>query len=455
MHAGTAPFDLLGRLWGDDAMAAVWSERATVEAWLRVEAELARAQAAAGVLADSDAELIAGAATVEGLDTEALWAGARNVGYPILSLVRAVAARLPDGPNGRVHYGATTQDIMDSGFALQSVAAAGRLGELVRALGDALESLMTEHVHTVMPGRTHGQQAVPTTFGATLAPFVSELARHVGRVRSASKAMGVVSLFGAGGTSAAAGPTAAQVRRDLARRLDLAATDVPWHSARDGVAEFGAECAALAATCARLARNVIDLGRTEIGELVEAAGDHRGASSTMPQKANPILAEAIIGMSATAGASVSALYRAMEVPQERAAGEWQIEWHVVPQVSWLAAGCLSAAVELVGGLRVNPETMLANLHADGGLIMSEAYMFGLAPQLGREVAHDIVYAAARQVRAKGGTLPEALAEQLSGRGLDPDLVRRPMDPADYLGDPEATCQAARTDWHAARAAFTD
>ncbi|MEU4674886.1 lyase family protein [Amycolatopsis sp. NPDC023774] len=293
MHTGTTPFDLLGRLWGDDTMAAVWSERATVEAWLSVEAELARAQAAAGVLPQADAELIAEAATVTGLDTEALWAGARNVGYPILSLVRAIAARLPDGPNGRVHYGATTQDIMDSGFALQSVRAADRLDGLLGELGDAVEAVMTAHVHTVMPGRTHGQQAVPTTFGATLASLLAELARHTRRVRSARAAVGVISLFGAGGTSAAAGPTAPQVRHDLARRLGLRGSDVPWHAARDSVAEFGTLCAALSATCARLARNVIDLGRTEIGELAEAAGDHRGASSTMPQKANPILAEAV------------------------------------------------------------------------------------------------------------------------------------------------------------------
>ncbi|MBO0851714.1 MAG: hypothetical protein J2P20_19795 [Pseudonocardia sp.] len=444
------PFDLLGRLWGDDAMAAVWSERATIEAWLVVEAELARAQAAAGILAEDDAELIAGAACLDGMDTEALWAGARTVGYPILPLVRAVAAKLPDGPNGRVHYGATTQDIMDTALAVQSVRALDRLDELVRALGDAIEQLMGAHERTVMAGRTHGRQAVPTTFGATLAPLLCELARHARRLHEVRAEIGTVSLFGAGGTSAAAGPSAAAVRRELARRLGLASGDVPWHAARDSVAGFGALCAALGASCARLARNVIDLGRTEIGELNEADGDHRGASSTMPQKANPILAEAIIGMSATAGAGVSALYRAMEVPQERAAGEWQIEWHVLPQLAWLGASCLGAAVELVGGLRVDPDAMRANLDADGGLIMSEAYLFRLAPELGRELAHDLVYAAARQVRRDGVTLPEALHRQLTEHGLDPAPVREPLSPIDYVGDAELACVAARHEWHASR-----
>ncbi|WP_037064409.1 class-II fumarase/aspartase family protein [Pseudonocardia acaciae] len=444
------PFDLLGRLWGDDAMAAVWSERATIEAWLRVEAELARAQAATGVLAEADAEMVARAASVDGLDTEALWDGARNVGYPILPLVRAVAARLPDGPDGRVHYGATTQDIMDTGLALQGVRALDRLGELVRTLGDALERLMDAHRRTVMAGRTHGQQAVPTTFGATLAPLLDELARHAGRLRQVRAEIGTVSLFGAGGTSAAAGPTAAPVRRELARRLGLAGGDVPWHAARDSVAGFGALCASVAATCARLARNVIDLGRTEIGELAEADGEHRGASSTMPQKANPILAEAIVGMSASAGASVSALYRAMEVPQERAAGEWQIEWQVLPRLAWSAASCLAAAVELVAGLRVDEDAMRANLDADGGLVMSEAYMFGLAPELGRELAHDLVYAAARQVRRDGVELPEALRRQLTERGLDPAFAREPLSPADYVGDAELICASARDRWHAQR-----
>jgi 3-carboxy-cis,cis-muconate cycloisomerase len=443
------PFDLLGQLWGDDAMAAVWSERATIEAWLVVEAELARSQAVVGVLTEADAELIAGAASVDGLDTEALWAGARNVGYPILPLVRAVAARLPDGPNGRVHYGATTQDIMDTGLALQCVRALDRLGELVRALGDAIEPLMSAHGRTVMAGRTHGRQAVPTTFGATLAPLLGELARHARRLRQTRAEIGTVSLFGAGGTSAAAGPTAASVRRELARRLGLASGDVPWHAARDSVAGFGSLCAALGATCARLARNVIDLSRTEIAELGEADGEHRGASSTMPQKANPILAEAIIGMSASAGASVSALYRAMEVPQERAAGEWQIEWYVLPQLAWLAASCLASAVELVGGLRVDADAMRANLDADGGLIMSEAYLFRLAPELGRELAHDLVYAAARQVRRDGVTLPEALRRQLTERGLDPTSVQHPLSPLDYVGDADLTCAAARDEWQAA------
>jgi 3-carboxy-cis,cis-muconate cycloisomerase len=446
--ARPAAFSLLTCLYGDEAMAALFSECAAVRGWLATEAALARAQARAGLLSSEDAEAIAGAAVEANVDLGVLWTEARNVGYPILPLVRMIAAALPEGPNGRVHYGATTQDIMDTGMSLQLVAAVDRLHGLVCRLGDALAARTVEHAGTVMAARTHAQQAVPTTLGAKLAVYVSELLRHRDRLDAVRPRVGAVSLFGAGGTNAAMGERSADVRREMGDLLGLSDAQVPWHVARDGVAEFGLVAAQLAGTCARLAREVVDLSRTEIAELRETGGHHRGASSTMPQKENPISSEAVIGMASTVGALSSAFLRLMEGGHERAAGEWQIEWQVVPQAAQLAAGCLSLAAEVVEGLRVYPDVMRANLEADSGLILAEGYMMRLAPVLGREAAHDLVYGAAQEARSKGVPVLEALLPRAPQEVADA-LAQRPVTADDYTGEAAAICAAAVREWRSA------
>lgn len=439
------PFRLLDRLYADEGMTAIFSEERTIGTWLQTEAALANAQAAAGVLSREDAEAIAAVAVMDTIDASRLWTESRNVGYPILPLVRMLAAALPAGPNGRVHYGATTQDIMDTGLALQLSSALLRLDELTLSLGDRLARHLEEHRGTVMAARTHAQQAVPTTFGAKLAVFLTEFARHRERLREAHPRLAVLSLFGAGGTSAALGPAVAEVRTHMARELRLSPAQVPWHVARDGVAEFGHLCALLAATCCRLGREVIDLARTEIDELHESSGHHRGASSTMPQKANPILSEAIVGMAASAGALASSNYRLMEAGHERAAGEWQIEWHAVPTLAGLAGGCLSVANELVDGWQVRPDAMRENLSVDGGLVMAEAQMMRLAPALGRERAHDLVYAAAGTARRTG----QRLADLLEGAD-GADGAANPVLADAYLGDVDGICAAALDIWQSDR-----
>jgi len=439
---------MLVGLYGDGPTADILSEKTMIRSWLRVEAALATAQAEIGVLGREHAEAICAASTLASIDTGRLWRETRNVGYPILPLVRQLDAALPEGHRGRVHYGATTQDIMDSGLALQLGAAAARLAELLARFGDAMAALAGSHVRTVIAGRTHAQQAVPTTFGAKVAGYVAELARHRDRLAAARDRVTVVSLFGAGGTSAAYGEKAAAIRARVAELLGLAGTDVPWHVARDGLAELGLVCALMTATCTRFAREVVDLSRTEIAEVAEASGHLRGASSTMPQKANPIEAEAVIGMGITAGALGSALFRVMEAGHERAAGEWQAEWQVVPQLISLAAGALGTAASMAGGLQVFPDAMRRNLGADGGLVMAEAYMMRLAPFLGREQAHDLVYAAVRRCRGSGERLAEVLGELIpadAAAGIGGELA-----PESYVGQPEDAVNAALAMWRGGR-----
>lgn len=444
--AAPRPFSLLERLYGDPAMAAILDERATVAGWLRVEVALARAQAAAGVIAPDAALAVEAAARPEAIDFERLWEGARTVGYPILPLVQAIVAALPAGAADRVHHGATTQDIMDTGLALQLGAALGRLEQLACELGDALCTLVEAHRDTVMAARTHAQQAVPTTLGAKLAVHVDQLLRQRQRCAQLRPRVCLVSLHGAGGTSAAYGAKAAEVRAHVAGELGLGDVEVPWHVARDGLAELGALCASLCAVCARLGREVIDLARSEIGELTEGEGHHRGASSTMPQKANPVLSEAIVGMAGVAGPLSSALYRAMEAGHERAAGEWQVEWQALPQLLALAAGALATAGELMRGVQVDRAAIARNLELTDGGILAEAYMMRLSAHLGRQAAHDAVYAAVRAARAHGTTLAEALHASLPAELAHAATA---VGPEDHLGRAGAACDAALAAWRGA------
>jgi len=443
-------FDLLTAVGADEALAAIFTESRAVQDWLRVEAALAHGLAAASIIDDATAERIAGACSAEFVDLDQLWTETAIVGYPILPLVRMICAALPDADAGFVHFGATTQDIMDSALALQMVDAAHRLVELVNAFGDALVILVERHEHTVMAARTHAQQAVPTTFGAKCAGFLDELARHRQRLSAAAAAVAVVSLFGAGGTSAALGTRAARVRAEVAARLQLGVTHVPWHVSRDRLVELMLAGAMVSTMCVRFGREVIDLTRTEVGEVAEADGMYRGASSTMPQKANPIACELAVSFGVTAQAAAASMFRASEAGHERSAGEWQIEWHAIPQVCSATAGALRAAAEIAEGLRVFPDRMAENLALDGGCIMAEAYMVELAAQLGRHRAHETVYRAVRESRETRASLRDALERSLSPSVWATVAPTLPVA-EQYLGETSAICAAALAAWGHTRA----
>jgi 3-carboxy-cis,cis-muconate cycloisomerase len=299
----------------------------------------------------------------------------------------------------------------------------------------------------VMPGRTHAQPAVPITLGGKIAVWLSELARHVERLRSARARLAIVQLFGAAGTAAALGPRSRDVRHAVAERLGLGVVDVPWHTARDGVAEAGFALAALAGLCARLAREVVELSRPEIGELREEGGHQRGASSTMPQKANPIGSEAVIGMSVLAAHHAGALLAALQGTHERSAGEWQVEWDAVPAVFAAAGGAVAGAARVVEGLRVFPERMRANLELDGGTIMAEAAMMAVGEVLGRAEAHAAVYEASALARSENVSLAEAMRTTLAHDVL---AALPPLDevlaPDAYLGETDAIVTAACESW---------
>ena len=441
----TVPFRLLEVLYADEEMQGIWSGESSVSLWLRVEAGLAQAKARAGMLTASEADEVSRACSEASIDVDSLWVYARNVGYPILGLVRQIAEQATSESEGRVHFGATTQDIMDSALAMQLAMSCDRMEMHMQHLGDGISSLVETHALTVMAARTHGQQAVPTTFGAKMAVYLDQVQYLVTTLRTCRQSVAVVSLYGAGGTNAAMGPAGPWVRAHLARELGLGVCDVPWHAARYRVAAFGQLCALAAATCVRLAREVIDLARNEIGEVSEEAGHHRGASSTMPQKANPVLSESIIGFGIAAEAEGSTLVRSLESSHERSSGEWQLEWLLVPQVAEHTSSALQLAASLVSNLSVHTSNMTRNLRVDGGLLMSEALMMHLASEIGRERAHDVVYEAAKSSRITGRDLHDSCRDLLEADGLA-HLVDSAVSPADYIGESAKICGTALAAW---------
>jgi 3-carboxy-cis,cis-muconate cycloisomerase len=443
----TGPFLPLADVFGDDELAGLLSETALVESWLEVERGLATVQASLGLIPPEAAESIQLEANATKVDLELLHESTRRVGYPILPLLEQISARSSDQVSAYIHWGATTQDIMDTGLALQIRRVLERIDELVAALGASLADLAERNCDVMMAGRTHAQQAVPTTFGAKVAVWLVELQRHVARLQSARSRVQVVQLFGAAGTAAALGPSSKEVRHRLAEHLGLEATDVPWHSARDGLAELGFVLCALTSTCGKIAREIIELSRSEIGEVREGNGHDRGASSTMPQKANPIRSEVAFAMSVLARPYAAALLAAMQTGHERSAGEWQVEWDSLPTLFALAGGCLANTREIIETLEVFPARMRQNMEADGGMIMAEAVMIAIAPTVGRRRAHNLVAEACREARRRNLPLANVLPKAL---GQDLLAILPPLEdllaPESYLGEAGEIVTSALEQW---------
>ena len=425
---------------GDPEVAELLSEAATVRRWIDVEVALAAAQAELGVVAHDHAEAIRVAAQSFEVDRELLWRETEVVGYPILPLLGQFAAHLPEEAAGSLHLGATTQDIMDTALAMQLRQVTDVLLRRVGALGDALAEQVERHSGTVMVGRTHGQVAVPTTFGAKLATYLAECLRHRERLWRLRSQVAMVSLAGAGGTAAGYGPHARAIREGVARRLGLAVPIAPWHVSRDVPAETCLAFTLAAATCTRLGREVVELSRDEIGELGEARGHHRGASSTMPQKHNPVLAESIIGLGVSSGASAAAILRAMEAGHERAAGEWHVEWDALPTVAYAAGGALRRSEQLVRSWDVDVERMSANAERFAVELVAERCMLLAARKLGRVRAHDLLYAALRAPGERREQVRDALASQ--GVAVPDDL----FEPSAYTGQATDTARQVVAAW---------
>ena len=425
--------DIFRDMFGTPQMRAAFSDDNLVAAYVWAEVALATAQGRVGVIPQEAADAIAGGASSVALDRAALKAEAENVGYPILGLVRQLSAGL--GEAGRyVHWGATTQDIMDTAVVLQVRDALVIVEDGLAAVIAALETLAKKYRDTPMAGRTHLQQALPVTFGYKAAVWLSGLRRSAARITEMKPRVLVAQLGGAAGTLASLGDKGLDVRREYARELGLAEPDITWHVARDGLAEVVQVLALIAGSLGKIGFDVMLLMATEIGEAFEPFEAHRGASSTMPQKRNPISSEILVANAKAVRQSAGLMLDAMVQDFERATGPWHVEWIALPEAFILTAGSLKQAAFMLGGLTVDAARMRANLDMTGGLIVAEAVMMGLAPHLGRQAAHDLVYDACRVAIGEKRALFDVLrADAKVTAALDEARLKALCDPANYLG----------------------
>ena len=404
------------------------------QSWLDVEAALAQTQAELGLVPAEAAVAIAGSARLELFDLSRLEDAARRTSHPIVPLVWELA-RVAGKDAGRwVHWGATTQNIIQTGdVVILRRAHSALLGSLRTALG-SMAALAEQGADMVVPARTHGQHAVPTTFGFKVATWIDELCRHIERLRAAEPRVFVALLGGAAGTFAGLGPEGPSVQAGVASRLGLGAMAVPARSISDHFAEYVCLLGLLGSTCGKIGREIYTLMKTEYGEVEEPLPAGTVGSSTMPQKRNPQLCQDMVAGAATLRALAPLALEAMQ-PEHEADRAMNLIMRDTTERACVVAGDVLSRLEVVaGGLSLHPERMRENVRLTQGLIMAEAVMLKLGESIGRQDAHDVVYEAAQAIAAHGGDFASTLSQdpRVSTHIASQELADL-LDPAQYTG----------------------
>lgn len=443
-------------MFGSADTLAAFSDAGTVQGMLDFEAALALAEASCGVIPQDAAAVIAAACRAGEIDFDKLADAAVAGGNLAIPLVKQLTARVAarDERAARyVHWGATSQDAIDTGMVLQLRRALQAIGTDLEALCEACATLARQHRNTPMVGRTWLQHALPTTFGLKAAGWLDALQRNLQRLGAAREQVAVLQFGGAAGTLASLGNAAPAVIAGLGRELDLAVPAVPWHGHRDRLADVAATLGMLTGTLGKIARDIALLMQTEVAEVAEPSAPGRGGSSTMPHKRNPVGCAAVLTAAVRVPPLVASMLAGMVQEHERALGGWQAEWDTLPQIVTLSAGALRQMLEVASGLQVDAPRMRANLDMTHGLILAEAAMLELGGRIGRLQAHHLVEGACKRAVAEGTTLRAALAavlaEDPAHAGLmDAAALDRVCDPANYFGQAEGFVDGALAAWRA-------
>lgn len=415
-------------------MREIFSDRCTVQAWLDVEVALAEAEAELGIIPVAAANAIKDVGDAEMYDLAEMKREMDRTSHPIVPLVRAIGAKC-DGDFGEyVHWGATTQDITDTGTMLQIRDAEAVIMSRLEALADALLDHVVTHAATAMPGRTHGQHAQPITFGYKAAVWLDEIRRHQTRMDEMRPRLFVGQFGGAVGTLAALGDQGLAVRERLMQKLELGEPQITWHTARDRLAELISNMAMIAGTCGKIAHEVYVMQKTEVQEVEEPFPDGKVGSSTMPHKRNPAICEGIIALSRTVRSSLSLAFETLIAEHERDKVGLQTEREFIARTIAQTDAALAKTVLVTEGLDVRSENMRENLEITKGLTLSEAVMMALGDKLGRQQAHEILYRSCMVAFKEDTTMRDALMHSMEVREiLSEDEIDALLDPEAYTG----------------------
>jgi len=402
--------------------------------WIEIEIALAQAEELCGVIPKDSATNIEKKLKNFQLDLEQLKMEYGKIGFPILPFINQLTNACDDETARWVHFGATTQDIIDTGLVLQSREGLFLLEQDISRVINALVTLARQHRDSVMAGRTFQQLAAPITFGYKAAIWLDEILRHQERLDAMKPRLLVGQCAGAVGTFATLGDQGLAVQKEMMTILGLGTPDITWHTARDRWAELISWMAMLTATLAKIATEIAILMRSEIGEVSESYRPGQGASTTMPQKRNPIHCQPVIAIAHKLRELAGSQLTAMIQEHERGVGQMHLEWLVIPEAFILTAGALEHMVALLDNLQVFPDSMLANMNLDGGLMMSEAVMMALASKLGKHQAHKLISSIAGRAKDDGVTLKEALlSDDEVMQHLDESQLDSLLDPSSYTG----------------------
>jgi 3-carboxy-cis,cis-muconate cycloisomerase len=430
MATPTMDSSLFAPLFSDTEVAEQFSDAQFVRAMLEVESALATVQGRLGVIPIEAATRIVDVADRLEVDFERLRDGVEKSGVPVIDLVRQLREQVEGEAADYVHWGATSQDIVDSARVLQVRAGLGNLESKLESVIRNLSWLADRHRHTLMAGRTHSQQALPITFGFKVAGWMAPLIRHRERLAELRPRVLVVQFGGAVGTLATLGRSGTQVQEALAAELGLNLPPIPWHTQRDTMAELAGWLSMLNGSLAKMAQDVILLAQSEVSELSESGDSTRGGSSTMPQKNNPIISELIITAARTNASLLASMHQAQVQEHERGTHGWQMEWLVLPQMFTLIAAALNRALFLSQNLAVDEVRMRQNVTVSNGLMLAEAVSYALVrASVSRASANQLVREACQVVMQEGRHLIDVMKEKTDAP-VDWDAIR---EESAYLG----------------------
>jgi 3-carboxy-cis,cis-muconate cycloisomerase len=436
---------LLSSIFASAAVGEIFSDRAVLQAMLDIEAALAAAEAEAGLIPATVVAPIRSACDASLYDLEKIGSEAALASNVAIPLVKALTSKVNEKARGYVHWGATSQDIIDTAFTLAAGRAlAGMRRDMAGAI-DGLDNLIAAHRAAVMPGRTLMQQALPITFAYKAAVWLSGLTGAAQRLRSVQANALTLQFGGASGTLAALGDKGMAVRKALAAQLKLGEPDITWHSERGRIFDIAAALAGLSGACAKIATDVLLLMQSEIGEVFEPAAAGKGGSSSMPHKRNPVGSIAIRANHQRISGMLATVASGLVHEHERAAGAWQAEWETMRELFVLSAGSLEKLREMLKGLEVDATRMRDNLHATLRLPMSESLTMALAQRIGKVEAQHRVEAVSKLAQASGRQLSDvAKAEPAIAGNISAEEIDLALDPHHYLGSADAMIDAALT-----------
>ena len=432
---------LLAPMLSSAAMRAVCDDAACLQNMLDFEAALARAEAAVAIIPASAAGPITNACKAGSFDLAALAEAATRSGNLAIPLVKALTANVAkaDAEAARyVHWGATSQDMIDTAAMLMLRAGIDTLlADTARAIA-GFAKLAQQHRNTAIVARTWLQHALPMPFGLKLAEYAAALHRSRVRLQRLRRESLALQFGGAAGTLAALGDKGLLVAERLAQELDLPLPDAPWHTHRDRLAEAASVLAIVAGTCGKIARDVQLMMQTDVAEAFEPSGEGRGGSSTMPHKRNPVAAASALAAAIMAPNLAATMFAAQVQDHERSAGPWHAEWPTLPALLLVASGALAAIVDIAEGLEVDVARMRVNLDTTGGLIMAEAVAMALAEKIGKREAHHLVEAASKKALAEKKGLRDVLAKDPKVTAhLGADRLAKLFEPMAYQGVSQA------------------